>query len=1137
MKRRSVLAWMILSSLLPNLSWTLPQVSEVVSGEVIVGESDPSTMIIQAQDKSIIHYKSFNIAKSEKVRFLQPTQRSSVLNRVTGENPSEILGRMESNGKVFLVNPNGVYFGRESQVDVGSLIVSTLDLSKADFLNERFEFFVQAGKEASEITNLGSLKVDNGGVLALLSPILQNEGTIVAKAGSVLLASGKKVVLDFEGTGLMQFAIEEELEQAMIEQAGSIEALQGQVCIAMSSIHTFVNEVINADHITAANRLYEENGIIRLTASSKIKACEVQVLAREGSHLNISGDLDVSNKESVGGNVHLFAETLFLNDVEINASGKLGGGEVLVGGDFRGEGSYFTARHVEVDPSAHIFSDALSQGDGGKVVVWSRGITFFNGTICSRGGTFMGNGGVVETSGLSTLSVTLGKVNALAPQGTMGTWLLDPMYIEVVAEDSFTTLVNVSNCLDLQSNYSSSGLNVLGGISNSVINNATSRVVLCADSDGGVIILSAPINTSNAGVGVELRVASSGSIVLNKSITTNGGGIFLEGPTFVGSGFINLDTTKNGASPGADILCTGSIDGSSAAANLFVTAGIGEVEFEAPIGRNVPLQSFTVVSGSEVLLASDLMTNSTSIGVSISPPVLLMGDMKIDTTKSGASKGTSIRLGGGVNGTHRLFLNAGTAGIISIAASGQETPLSALQMKASNIALNGDITASGGTMIFEGPVSINANIALIDTGPTGIVFEDTVNCSGGSFTLTLDAPIGRVGLLAGIGSSVAPTTLTISSHSIQLGGDVTVTTTFTCNNAVQLLGDVAISVPTMVFEDTLDGSYDLSLNATAAGTITFSNVVGSSARLGSLTIVNVNTLSSEGIYAENIIQQAAAGTCTYNEFLDTTGSTGISLTGTGGFNFTGGLQAANGGSVVIQSAGTTIATSVTNANVSGEFLAQGGGAVNWQGNIVTQGGDISFSGALNLLGPTMISSGDAGAGSLSFTGAINGAQSLSLSAGGGDVTFSSSVGATTPLGDIILTSAQNVTAAAISALSYTQLSGYGAADYAGNIITTGSLGINITSNYVAFAGETAGVTLTTTNGNILINAIFEGINSLANPVQISVNAGNGTLFVGSASPSYFSGTVKKICAVRTNVPCFVEYNGTEYTPTTCCVSP
>ncbi|HEU0219698.1 MAG TPA: filamentous hemagglutinin N-terminal domain-containing protein, partial [Gallionella sp.] len=104
---------------------------------------------------AIIHWQSFSIGANEATRFIQQSAASSVLNRVVGQNPSSILGALQSNGRVFLINPNGVLFGAGAQVDVAGLVVSTLNLSNADFLAGRYNFTAHAG--AGGIENQGSL--------------------------------------------------------------------------------------------------------------------------------------------------------------------------------------------------------------------------------------------------------------------------------------------------------------------------------------------------------------------------------------------------------------------------------------------------------------------------------------------------------------------------------------------------------------------------------------------------------------------------------------------------------------------------------------------------------------------------------------------------------------------------------------------------------------------------------------------------------------------------------------------------------------------------------------------------------------------------------------------------------------------
>ncbi len=108
---------------------------------------------------------------------------------------------------------------------------------------------------------------------------------------------------------------------------------------------------------------------------------------------------------------------------------------MLVGGGAQGQGPLPHAQAVYVDPAAAITADALDQGNGGKVVVWSDQYTNFNGTITARGGANGGNGGSIETSSRQILAAN-GVVDASAPRGTAGDWRLDPFNVTIATTTS-----------------------------------------------------------------------------------------------------------------------------------------------------------------------------------------------------------------------------------------------------------------------------------------------------------------------------------------------------------------------------------------------------------------------------------------------------------------------------------------------------------------------------------------------------------------------------------------------------------------------------------------------------------------------------------------------------------------------------
>ena len=131
-------------------------------------------------------------------RFIQQSQASAVLNRVVGQDPSSILGALQSNGRVFLINPNGILFGQNSIVDVAGLVASTLNLSNADFLAGRLRFTEVTG--AGSLVNQGNITTGQGGNVYLVAPDVTNSGIITSPKGDVILAAGNSVELVNPGT-------------------------------------------------------------------------------------------------------------------------------------------------------------------------------------------------------------------------------------------------------------------------------------------------------------------------------------------------------------------------------------------------------------------------------------------------------------------------------------------------------------------------------------------------------------------------------------------------------------------------------------------------------------------------------------------------------------------------------------------------------------------------------------------------------------------------------------------------------------------------------------------------------------------------------------------------------------------------
>ncbi len=222
--KRRFAAACLLVCFLPTATLALPLGPQVINGTATVNTKG-NAMTITNSANAIINWQSFSIGQSEITRFIQPSAISAVLNRVTGGDPSAILGVLQSNGKVLLINQNGIFFGPNARLDVNGLIASTLDISNKDFLAGRMKF--NAGPTAGKIENQGTITTPSGGSVYLIAPDVTNTGIINAPNGDILLAAGKEVLLVDKSSPEIAMVVSAPANQAV--NLGTLAADAGKV--------------------------------------------------------------------------------------------------------------------------------------------------------------------------------------------------------------------------------------------------------------------------------------------------------------------------------------------------------------------------------------------------------------------------------------------------------------------------------------------------------------------------------------------------------------------------------------------------------------------------------------------------------------------------------------------------------------------------------------------------------------------------------------------------------------------------------------------------------------------------------------------------------------------------------------------
>ncbi|MCU7376187.1 filamentous hemagglutinin N-terminal domain-containing protein [Paucibacter sp. O1-1] len=291
-------------------AWAQPTGGVVAAGTATIHTGANSTTIQQSTANVVINWQGFNIGAGQSVQFVQPNSSSVALNRVLGADPSSILGNLSANGQVFLVNPNGILFGKGSVVNVGGLVASSLNIADGDFMAGSYKFSGVGGA----VLNQGAIHAD-GGHVALLGAQVGNEGVISARLGTVTLAAGNGVTLDVAGDGLLNVSVNQGAVDALVQNGGLIQADGGRVLLTAQSASKLLHSAVNNTGVVRAQTLVTgANGSIMLMADMHSGTVNVDgtldasapnggnggFIETSAAHVKVDGDAQVTTQASAG---------------------------------------------------------------------------------------------------------------------------------------------------------------------------------------------------------------------------------------------------------------------------------------------------------------------------------------------------------------------------------------------------------------------------------------------------------------------------------------------------------------------------------------------------------------------------------------------------------------------------------------------------------------------------------------------------------------------------------------------------------------------------------------------------------------------------------------------------------------------
>lgn len=933
----------IVAALSPRASAGV-QLSSVAAGSAAVSQQGSVTTIRTGTNNTILYFSKFDIGGGSTVDFIQPSVAGRVLDHVTSATPSLINGTIQSNGSVYLINPAGVIFGAGAVVDVNRFYAAAANFSNPDFLSGVDHFTGVSGM----VSNSGQIRANQ---VSLIGSQVMNQGSIIAPNGYVAMLAGSDVLVSDVGSHITAKVV------SPAPVAGGV--------VPASSGAAGSSDLRNS--AMAAGDVYS----LAIRHTGSIQASNV-LINGGGGQVQISGSIDASSHTpgAVGGNVAITGGEVDLASANINASGPAGGGLVEIGGGEHGSGDLPHAQIVSVDSSSTIDVDATGNGSGGSITLWSDGTTTDSGMLSARGGAIGGNGGYIETSG-DFLQV-FAAPNASAPHGSAGTWVMDPIDIDI--QNGTGTGVFTGSV-------------VFNADIEAALNGGTSVVVDTSNQTNGVdtgtltqepTALIAVTPTTN----VSLTLRANDTMLLQGGITSSGSGtLSVELDQLSGAGTaVTINTTPININ-GTFTVVGGNLSLASGLTASSVTIGSGTVAADSgSVNAALGLVSLTspVITNGGVVRITTATSVTTNPGGTINTTGTTNGEVDISsvgpiTIGDAITTGTTTA-GGGV------FIDFGNSGA-PVATHGGTVGIDAA------IATGGGVLSVGGTTFTSNSTGTIATaggkITLNETGV--ILIGATVGTGGGAFAATGTGFENDAGISDG--GTNASNTLTVNTSSgagtININGaiswsgtggvDIEGATTVTTSTTGTIESSGAGPTPVSLFTTgtgvsngiTINGTVNTSGLFTASGAnFTLAAASGLTAGSASINIATATTLDAKAVIPsttainEPVVTSAAGGfqgggvTFTSNATgtISTTGGGGVAITtstgttlgaevntGGGAFTVAAGLDFENDAPITVGS-GTT-------SNTAFSVSTAGSGSININGAITWTGtGGVTISG-------------------------------------------------------------------------------------------------------------------------------------------------------------------------------------------------
>lgn len=792
------------------------------------GSTTTVTQSATPSNRALANWNDFSVSANEAVVFEQPNANSVILNRVLGNNASEIFGRLSANGRVFLINPNGIVFGANSEVNVGGLVASTLTL-KPGTQNGNGPIEFELTDTGGKITSNGTINAKD---IAFISTGIQNNGILNASGAgaAVQMIAASEVTVNTAGTDLVLNVIAGH-DNAVINQLGEVLAQGGKIVLLARSQAGGQASVINTANISRASQIEIQGDVVRLTGDINLldTASSLNVTAREieqTSVLRVGGaaqleadtvaldqsendftgtvSLDVSNQATlrdvnvlvVQGNsgaatfsaVDLSMGSLNADSLAVNAQTVTQTGVLRVGGT-----TQLSADAVTLTNASNRFQGTVNANVGNQLSLRTDQDLAVSGNV--------GNATLqAENIALNGLQVTGDIVLSASGSITQGAGDSNALTIGGTTQIDNALVVRLDNSLnDFEGAVSLNGTGTvaLADQNNLVVQGTAGDLTLRASTGPTGQVTLGQLHAESLNVSAN-RIGQSGAVAVENSATLAAGQIELLNAGNDFQGQVNLSVSgQTSLLDSNQLQVAGTVNSAEIQASEVTINGLTAAGNLTLQGGSINQSGALSVAGSTTLVGGEVNLDNSGNNFNGVVNVNSTGTARIDVAGDLELLGSAQSL---------TAFSTGTLRVSSLDSGNIE--LTANQIELQNFVARGDLKLNGGSVSQQGALTVegvtrlgartvnlqnsgNDFKGLVDLNSAGDVSlrdADTLRLQGRASSVKAQAA-GSIGQSAALSiaeaSEFAATTIALNSAGNTFGGDVALIATDAANLSAQ----------------------------------------------------------------------------------------------------------------------------------------------------------------------------------------------------------------------------------------------------------------------------------------------------------------------------------------------------------------